>query len=470
MWKGAAVFLLATLAIGWHLRYQGPVEVPDLPNQYWGPGKPVPDPKDIKPFKIDVPKEVIDDLNKRLDSTRSFVEPLEGSAWTYGISSTYLKTVLNHWRKKYNWSQRQALLNKYPQFKTKIQGLDIHFYHVKPQVPKDRKVRVLPLLMLHGWPGSIVEFQKIIPMLTTAKPDENFVFELIIPSLPGYGFSQAAARPGLGPAQMAVVFKNLMQRLGFEQFYTQGGDWGSLITANMAVLYPKKVIGTHLNMCFIESHKAHFLSLVGAYIPSLVVDSEHYSKMYPLSYHFGRLIEETGYLHIQATKPETVGAALTDSPAGLAAYILEKFSTWTNPDYRFRDDGGLLEKFTMDELLDNLMVYWVTNSITTSQRLYAECFSKANRELGVDKMPIFVPTACANFPHELAYRSETILKERFTNLVQFTHPPRGGHFAAFEEPELLANDVWSFVHKLEQRLSDEKRQKQEAKKEKAKKA
>ncbi len=174
-------------------------------------------------------------------------------------------------------------------------------------------------------------------------------------------------------------------------------------------------------------------------------------------------------MHIQATKPDTIGAALTDSPAGLAAYMLEKFSTWTNPDYRFRDDGGLLEKYTMDELLDNVMVYWVTNSITTSQRLYAECFSKANRELGVDKMPVLVPTACANFPYELAYRSETILKERFQNLIQLTHPPRGGHFAAFEEPELLANDVWSFVHKLEQQLSEEKRQKQEAKKQKAKK-
>jgi juvenile hormone epoxide hydrolase len=468
MWKGAAVALLATLAIGWHFSFnQQPIEVPTLPNQYWGPGKPTPDPKDIKPFKIDVPKAVIDDLNARLDKTRELVEPLEGAAWTYGIPSTYLKTVLNHWRKKYNWNERQALLNKYPQFTTKIQGLDIHFYHIKPTVPKNQKVRVLPLLMLHGWPGSVVEFQKIIPLLTQPKQDKDFVFELIIPSLPGYGFSKPAVRPGLGPAQMAVVFKNLMTRLGFQRFYTQGGDWGSFITAAMATLFPQNVIGSQFNMCMVDSPKAHFLTLIGAYIPYFVVDNEHYSRMYPLSHKYSRLLEESGYMHIQATKPDTVGTALSDSPAGLAAYILEKFSTWTNPDYRFRDDGGLLEKFTLDELIDNLMMYWVTNSIVTSQRIYAECFSKSHRDLGIEKIPIHVPTGCSAFQYELAYQSETILRNRYQNLIDYPHHPTGGHFAAFEEPGLLATDIWNFVQKAEKHLADEKKAEQQKKTKKA---
>ncbi|KAL7307299.1 hypothetical protein TKK_0000493 [Trichogramma kaykai] len=464
MWKGAAVFLLATIAIGWHLRYQAPVEVPKLPlDQYWGPGAPVPDPKDVKPFKINVSKQIIDDLHQRLDKTKTFVEPLEGVAWTYGVPSTYLKSVLTHWRKKYDWNKRQELLNKYPQFKTKIQGLDIHFYHVKPQQPKDRKVRVLPLLLLHGWPGSVVEFQKVIPKLITPQQGHDFVFELVIPSLPGYGFSQAASKPGLGPAQMAVIFKNLMTRLGYQKFYTQGGDWGSLITKCLAILFPEHVIGAHFNMCVVESAKAHLMSLLGSFIPSLVIDSEHHSKMYPLTHHLSRLIEEMGYMHIQATKPDTVGTALSDSPAGLAAYILEKFSTWTDPEYRFRDDGGLLEKFTLDELLDNLMVYWVTNSIVTSQRLYAENFAKPNRDLAVDKFPVKVPSACAMFPHELMYRPESIMRDQYVNLIQFTHPARGGHFAAFEEPELFADDVWSFVRKNEQLLVNEKLQKAQKK-------
>ncbi|XP_058807867.1 juvenile hormone epoxide hydrolase 1-like [Phymastichus coffea] len=455
MWKGAAVFLLGTLAIGWHFSYnQAPVTIPTLPNEYWGPGTSQPDPKDIVPFKIDVKKQIIDDLHKQLDRAlspeREFVKPLEGVAWTYGMPSTYLKTVLQYWRNEYDWNKRQTLLNKYPQFMTKIQGLNIHFYHVKPQQPKDRTLRVLPLLMVHGWPGSVVEFQKIIPLLTQPTTKRNFIFELIVPSLPGYGFSEAASKPGLGPSQISVIFKNLMERLGFKKYYVQGGDWGSIITSSMAALYPKQVIGAHGNMCFIDSTKGHLLALLGAYIPSLVVDNEHHSKMYPLSHHFSYLIEESGYMHIQATKPDTVGTALSDSPAGLAAYILEKFSTWTNPDYRKRDDGGLLEKFTMDELLDNLMFYWVTNSITTSQRIYAENFNKANRALGIDKIPITVPTACAMFPNELLYRSESILKERYTNLIQFTHPARGGHFAAFEEPRILADDIWSFVYKNEQ--------------------
>ncbi|XP_076621441.1 juvenile hormone epoxide hydrolase 1-like [Colletes latitarsis] len=451
MLKTAALLLLLASGISIYWSTPRKLTIPNLPETNWGSKKNGKQSTEIRSFKIDVPTSVVDDLKYRLAKRRQYVNPLEDAAWTYGISTKYLDTVLDYWKEKYNWTERQALLNKYPQFKTNIQGLDIHFYHVKPtNLPKDKNVKVLPLLMLHGWPGSIVEFQKIIPMLTKPSANHDFVFELIAPSLPGYGFSEGAVRPGMGSAQIAVIFKNLMQRLGFEKFYVQGGDWGSIIASNMAALYPEKVIGLHSNMCSSLPPSNWFLYLVGSYLPSLVNVNEHYSKFYPISDILLRLVEESGYFHIQATKPDTLGAAVSSSPDGLAAYILEKFSTWTNVAYRDRDDGGLLEKFTLDELLDNVMVYWVTNSITTSVRLYAENFNTAYRALEIEKLPIQVPTACANFPHELIIQPKFVLKERYPNIIQYNYIARGGHFAAFEEPRLLSDDVFSFVKQTEE--------------------
>ncbi|XP_012218175.1 juvenile hormone epoxide hydrolase 1 [Linepithema humile] len=451
MWKTTTVILVITIGIAFLFRSNPVTEIPNLPETFWGPEKNKGASKEIRPFVINISKSVIDDLNERLAKRRELVEPLEDAAWTYGISSTYLKDILEYWQTKYNWSQRQALLNKYPQYVTNVQGLDIHFYHVKPHIPPERKnIKVLPLLISHGWPGSVVEFQKILPILTTPRPDKDFVFEVIAPSLPGYGFSQAAVRPGMGPAQISVVFKNLMLRLGFKKFYVQGGDWGSAISAHLAALFPDNVFGGHLNMCMgIMSKSNLFWRLLGAFIPSLVVESEHYSKMYPLGSHLSYILEESGYMHLQATKPDTIGTAVAASPAGLAGYILEKFSTWTNKEYKSRADGGLLEKFTLDELLDNIMLYWVTNSLTTSVRLYSENFSAKHYKTKIDELQINVPMACAVFPHELFYQPESLLHDKYTNLIQFNHLSRGGHFAAFEEPALLADDVFEFVSKVE---------------------
>ncbi|XP_033323810.1 juvenile hormone epoxide hydrolase 1 [Megalopta genalis] len=452
MLKAAALLAPITLGIIVYLSTSNnDPTVPNLPDTYWGPSKVKKESTDIRPFTIDVPASVIEDLKHRLATRRSYVQPLENVGWTYGISTEFLNSVLDHWKDKYNWTERQALLNKYPQFKTVIQGLDIHFYHVRPtNLPKNRNLKVLPLLLLHGWPGSIVEFQKIIPILTTPSPDRDFVFEVIAPSLPGYGFSEGAVRPGMSTAQMSVVFKNLMQRLKFEKFYVQGGDWGALVAANMGVLFPEKVIGLHSNMCSAMGPKVLFWSIVGTYFPSLVgVDSEHYSMYFPVSAHLSNLIEESGYFHIQATKPDTIGAALASAPDGLAAYILEKFSTWTNKAYRQRDDGGIKDRFNINEILDNIMVYWVTNSITTSARLYAENFSAASRATKIDQLPVKVPTACAAFPNELLLTAKSILSSRYPNIIQYNLMERGGHFAAFEEPQLLANDIFSFVEKTE---------------------
>ncbi|XP_051170361.1 juvenile hormone epoxide hydrolase 1-like [Leptopilina boulardi] len=456
MWKAVPPIFILTAGLAYYINsQQSDPEIPKLPETFWGPKEKIgKEDTSIREFKIDISQKIIDDLHERLDkyfntaNLRPKISPLEDAEWTYGLNFQYLQNVLRYWRDNYNWKKRQELLNKYPQFKTNIQGLDIHFYRVKPTLPKNKKIKVLPLLMVHGWPGSVVEFQKIIPMLTTPRADKDFVFEIIAPSLPGYGFSDPAVRPGLGATQIAVVFKNLMARLGYNEFYTQGGDWGSIITSNLATLFPEKVIGAHLNMCGINTPSSLFWTLLGTYLPSVVVDKEHASRMYPMSHHFSRLLEESGYFHLQATKPDTIGSALSDTPAGLAVYILEKFSTWTNPKYRFRADGGLLEKFKMDELLDNLMLYWVTNSITTSQRLYAESFSKAHLALNMDRVPSHKPTACAMFPNELVYQSESLLKSKYRNLIQFNHLPRGGHFAAMEEPKLLADDVYSFVEKV----------------------
>ncbi|XP_076659281.1 juvenile hormone epoxide hydrolase 1 [Halictus rubicundus] len=449
-----AIALLVPVALGVFFYYnsENDLKVPTLPETNWGPKKDGKVSTEIRPFTIDVPSKVIEDLKNRLANRRSYVEPLEDAAWTYGVPSKSLNTILDYWKDKYNWTERQALLNKYPQFKTNIQGLDIHFYHVRPtniqeeRIYENKNLKVLPLLMVHGWPGSIVEFQKIIPTLTTPSADRDFVFELIIPSLPGYGFSDGAVRPGLGAAQIAVIFKNLMQRLNFKTYYVQGGDWGAVVVANMAALFPEKIIGLHSNMCSVLTPKTLVWTIVGTYFPFLLnVDSAQYDKYFPVSTALSNLIEETGYFHIQATKPDTIGAALTSSPDGLAVYILEKFSTWTNKAYRQRNDGGLLEKFSLDELLDNIMVYWVTNSITTSVRLYAETFSSASRTLKIERFPVKVPTACAVFPNEIVLTPESMLKDRYANIVKYNSMERGGHFAAFEEPQLLANDIFNFV-------------------------
>ncbi|XP_067008639.2 juvenile hormone epoxide hydrolase 1 [Anabrus simplex] len=444
------VFLAVSIGVLWSFISQ-PAPIPELEPTWWGPGAARKDDTTIKPFKINVSNEVLDDLHDRLELLPTLKPPLEGANFRYGFNTNYLKSVVEFWSQKYNWRDREAFLNKLPQFKTQVSGLNLHFIHAKPkEVPKGTKV--LPLLLLHGWPGSIREFYGLIPLLTTPRKDANFVFEVIAPSLPGYGFSDGAAKQGLGAAQIAVVFKSLMERLGFQQFYLQGGDWGAIITANMATLYPKSILGLHSNMCFINTPLSNVKRLIGSLWPTLLVEEAHVDKMYPLSKTFSYLIEESGYMHLQASKPDTIGVALSDSPAGLAAYILEKFSTWTDPSWRSLPDGGLTKKFALVDLLDNIMIYWVSESITTSMRLYSETFNKAQLSLNMDSVPTPVPTACAVFPNELSYTPKCLLEEKFKNIVKFTHMERGGHFAAFEEPELLADDVFDAVKIMRSKL------------------
>lgn len=216
-----------------------------------------------------------------------------------------MKEIVRYWATEYKWRDRETFLNQYSHFKTQIQGLQIHFIHVKPNV--EAQVPVVPLLMLHGWPGSVREFYEIIPMLTTPQKNRDFVFELIVPSLPGFGFSDAAKKPGCGTAQMAVIFSNLMKRLGYHSYFVQGGDWGSGIASSMATLYPNHVLGIHLNFCVAQTNVALFKVLLGSVAPFLVISPEQKGKMYPLYDHISTFVRESGYDHIQSTKPDTVG-------------------------------------------------------------------------------------------------------------------------------------------------------------------
>ncbi|CAH0547782.1 unnamed protein product [Brassicogethes aeneus] len=417
-----------------------PPAVPKIEATWWGPGEPSKQDKSIRPFTINISEKEIQDLNHRLDFHRPLTPPLEGTHQQYGMNTNLLKEIIEFWRKDYKWKEREAYFNKFPQFKTNIQGLDIHYLHVKPK--KIEGVKVLPLIILHGWPGSVREFLEIIPILTT--PKNGIVFEVVAPHIPGYGFSQAAVRPGCGAAQIAVVMKNLMHRLGFSKFYAQGGDFGSIILQHLSVLHPESVLGFHSNMCVVNTKKSYLWTLLYSLYPQGIVKQEHVDRMYPLSEAARIRILETGYLHLQATKPDTLGVGLNDSPVALASYILEKFVTGTNKTWQeIPHNQWKKDWISYTNMLDNIMIYWWTNSMNTAFRLYAETFNIKHNGLGIMGIPIPVPTACARFENDF-YVADGLVGEVHPNLVQLTDHP-GGHFAALQLPQVLAEDIFSAV-------------------------
>ncbi|XP_071995885.1 epoxide hydrolase 1-like [Engystomops pustulosus] len=430
----------------------------EMGDGWWGSGERPQKNEDarVRPFHIEASEEDIKDLHQRLDRTR-YVTPLEEAQFHYGFPGTELQKIVSYWRGEYDWGKQVETLNRYPHYKTTIEGLDVHFVHVKPpHLPPGQKA--VPLLLVHGWPGSFYEFYRIIPLLTEPGKhglDPKVTFEVICPSIPGYGFSEAPHKQGFDAVAAARIFYKLMLRLGFSQFYLQGGDWGSLITTTLSQMRPEAVKGLHLNLIFISRGGLKMLLclLVGRYFPWLVgLTREDVRRLFP---YFEKsvyaILRETGYLHIQATKPDTVGAALNDSPAGLAAYILEKFSTWTDPEFRKLEDGGLQRKFSMDDLLTNVMIYWVTGSIASSMRFYKENLTRESQTSPAAKTPVYVPTGVAAFPSELSHTPRVLAQDKYKNIVTYTLMPRGGHFAAFEEPELLARDIQNFVSKVEKK-------------------
>lgn len=426
-------------------------EVKSIPigDGWWGVGeKPQSEDGKIYPFTIQTSDGEIQDLYDRIDMTRP-TESLEGACFQYGFNSTYLQKVVHYWRHQFDWKKQVAMLNRYPHFKTKIEGIDVHFIHVRP--PHREGQKVLPLMLVHGWPGSVYEFYRIMPLLTESQ--DGIVFEVICPSIPGYGFSEAPHKQGFNSMAAARVFLKLMERLGFSQFYLQGGDWGSLITTNMAQMKPQNVKGLHLNMMLTpqKGYRVLFGILLGPYVPFLVgLTKEDKRRMFPyMERNIYEMLRESGYLHIQATKPDTAGRGVNDSPVGLASYILEKFSTWTDFKNRDLEDGGLERKFTLDDLLTNIMIYWTTGCVISSMRFYKENF-KTNMENRVDsRTGVFVPTGVAAFPNELLHCPRSWAKNRYRNIYTYSYMPRGGHFPALEEPHLLAADVLQFVKKVE---------------------
>ncbi|XP_066249914.1 juvenile hormone epoxide hydrolase-like [Euwallacea similis] len=423
---------------------------PIIEEKWWGPGPSHQVDSSIRPFKIDFSNEVVSDLKNRLSSTLPFQPPLEGVNQQYGMNTDLLKAVVDYWKDQYDFKTRERFLNQFPQFKTNIQGLDIHFIHAKPQnVPQG--VEVVPLLIIHGWPGSVREFYEIIPHLITPANGRDYVFEVIAPSLPGYGFSDGAARPGLNAAHIAQLFNTLMKRLKLDRYYVQGGDWGAIISRDAAILYPENIIAIHRNWC-ITMPLFEWRTYVGALYPSLFFTPKEITKLYPISEQFTSLMMITGYFHIQATKPDTVGVAIRDSPAGLAAYILEKFTSGINSTFKTLSDGGLTKKNTIDQLLDNLMMYWVPRSFTTAARLYAEYFVPSYTLLNLDKIPIEIPAGCTRAEYEVNFPPEVILRVYHKNLIHLVDYDNLGHFAAFEAPELLSRDIIEFVSKV-RRLS-----------------
>jgi len=425
-------------------------EATDIPDHFWGPASKKGQKEDtsIRPFKINIDEKILTDLKNRLKvelTENRLTTPLEGIGFEYGFNNKYLKTVGQYWLDKYDWKQRETLLNRFPHFKTEIDGIDVHFIHVKSSNNKKYKI-TRPMLLVHGWPGSFIEFNKMIPMLTDPK-DSDINFELVVPSLPGYGFSSAASHPGLGTTETGKIFLKLMKRLGHNQFYAQGGDWGSVVTTNMATLYPKNVLGLHLNSCASMHPRANLRRMIASFYPQMFMSAEEEKMYFPFSKLFSLIIRETGYMHLQWSKPDTVGVGLSNSPLGLAAYILEKFSTWTNDGYWTKEDGALTAKFNLDELLDNIMLYWVTNTITTSVRYYSEAFSSTS--MGLGGVPTKVPTGCFAPKYEFFNMPEFFLHDKYPQLVRYTRGDDGGHFTAFEIPEKLAKDVIALFSHIE---------------------
>ena len=379
-----------------------------------------------EPFQIHVSEAVLQDLAFRLTRAR-WPDELTDAGWGYGTNLTYMQSLIDYWLNRFDWRAQEGALNQVPQFRTRIEGTDIHFVHVRA---KSRAA--LPLIITHGWPGSFAEMMKLIPRLTDPERyggKTEDAFDVIVPSLPGYGFSSRPTEPGINPQAIAALWAQLMRELGYERFGAQGGDWGSIVSICLGLNHPQRICGIHLN--YIAGR-----FLLGGSLnadPSDEVASDYLKQLRSW------WDTEGGYSHQQGTKPQTLSYGLNDSPVGLAAWIIEKFRTWSDCD------GDVEKVFTRDELLTNVMIYWVTETIHSSCRLYYESrmqslsLSPANR--------VKTPVAFALFPKEIPLPPRS-LAERGLNIVRWTPMERGGHFAAMEQPAALADDIREFFRKL----------------------
>ncbi|HEV2336247.1 MAG TPA: alpha/beta fold hydrolase [Stellaceae bacterium] len=382
-------------------------------------------PAPVTPTTLHIPEPEIIDLRERLARTR-FPDQAPGAPWTYGTDLEYMRQLATYWAGAFDWRAQETRLNAFPQYKTELDGIDLHFLHVPGQGPAP-----CPLLLLHGWPGSVFEFLEIIPRLTDPARfggDAADAFTVVAPSLPGYGLSFKPGQPRFGIEEIADCVAALMHdRLGYPKFAVQGGDWGAITASRLGHAHPDKLLGIHVNLLAVRRERDASAE------PS--PKEESYYEEVALW-----LKEETGYQWIQGTRPQTLAFGLTDSPVGLAAWIVEKFRAWS-------DCGGDVESaFTKDQLLANISFYWFTGAIGSSFFPY---YARLHRPWPIPTgRTIDVPTGYAAFPREILRAPRGLAARTYTDIRRWTPMPRGGHFAAMEEPEALAHEVREFFRPL----------------------
>ncbi|ALA42403.1 multidrug MFS transporter [Paenibacillus peoriae] len=380
----------------------------------------------MEPFKISISEQQLHDLSIRLKQVRwpsSFsVEP-----WALGTDRSFLKRLVDYWSTEYNWREQEAWLNRFPQFMEHVDGFDIHFVHVRGEGTSAR-----PLLLTHGWPGSFVEMLELIPYLTTPSlygGHAEEAFDVIIPSLPGFAFSSKPTRPGVGAKYVATLWAKLMDRLDYERYLVQGGDIGAGVSTWLAFMYPERVMGLHLNY------------IPGSYKPPLTPNTPSVSEEEQayLDIVAEWLDREGAYSALHRTKLETLAFALSDSPTGLASWMVEKFQGWSDCD------GDIEKSFSLDHILTNISIYWFTNSIASSMRIYTEG-SKMPLHF-TEGQRVTVPTGVSLFPKELPTPPRSWV-ERVYNITYWEKANKGGHFAAMENPKLFAEHLNHFFHSL----------------------
>jgi epoxide hydrolase len=380
--------------------------------------EPAPTGATIRPFKVHVPDRVLIDLRRRLAEAK-WPDQLPGTTWEYGADIKKVRELAAYWQNNYDWRAQEAKINRFDQFTTEIDGQEIHFIHQRSE-----RTDAIPLMLIHGWPGSIVEFLGLIEPLTHPKDKNSPAFHVIIPSLPGFGFSGPTTTRGWGPQRMAKALVVLMNRLGYSRYGVQGGDWGSIIARDMAYEAPGHVIGLHLNFLPVPPPN-----------PEAVAQMSDFERRRSSYLHR----EESSFFFLQASEPQTLAYALTDSPVGWLAWMIAKFQLLTD------NNGDFLTAVDRDTFLTDVTLYWATDTVGSAMRIYRE-----NRLTGEEAAPsprLETPVAYADFPKEVIASPFRWITQTY-NVVQRTEMPKGGHFAALEQPDLLLNDIRAFFAKL----------------------
>ncbi|CAF1028741.1 unnamed protein product [Didymodactylos carnosus] len=370
----------------------------------------------IEPFHINIPQPALDDLKLRLNLAR-WPERETVSDWAQGVPLDEAQALIDYWRTHYDWRRFENRVNKLPHFRTTIDGLGIHFIHVKSKYDD-----ALPLLLTHGWPGSFIEFFHTIPLLTDPMAFGGKVedaFHVVIPSLPGFAFSDKPTESGWNTVRIAKAWIVLMQRLGYQNWVAQGGDWGAGVTTILGHMRPQGLLAIHLNWQFVFPEK----------IPEKLLHDEQRAVDGANKF----LTDGSGYFHEQSTRPQTIGYALSDSSVALATWIYEKFHAWTD------NKGNPSDALQLDEMLDNITLYWLTNTGTSSARIYWECQAAGAVRFAGPKLDL--PVAASVFPHEIYRALKSWAQQKYSNLIYWNELEKGGHFAAFEQPELFTEEL-----------------------------